>query len=69
MVDFFNSFISRSFLLSNWALEYEAFKGSAEEDFLAQRLRTWAVRKDLKETSAESAFIQQFFRDTWGYEQ
>lgn len=69
MADFFNSFISRSFLVSNWALGYEAFKGSAEEASLVQRLCTWAIRKDLKETSAELAFIQQFFRDTWGYGQ
>lgn len=69
MVDLHRSFISKSFLRSVWALEYEAFKGSIEETALVKRLQTWAARKDLRETSAEAAFIQEFFHDTWGYEQ
>ena len=69
MVDLHRSFISKSFLRSVWALEYEAFKGSVEETALVKRLQTWAARKDLRETSAEAAFIQEFFHDTWGYEQ
>lgn len=69
MTELFNSFVSKSFLRSVWALEYEAFKDSAEEASLAARLRTWSARKDLKERSAEAAFIQEFFHDTWGYEQ
>jgi hypothetical protein len=69
MTDLFSSFISKAFLRSVWALEYEAFKGSADETALDDRLRRWCARKDLRETSAESAFIQEFFRDTWGYAQ
>lgn len=69
MTDLHRSFISKPFLRSVWALEYEAFKGSAEEASLVERLQTWAARKDLRETSAEAAFIQEFFHDTWGYEQ
>src|SRR5260370_17475888 len=69
MADLFNSFISKAFLRSVWALEFEAFKGSEEEAALEERLRRWSARKDLRETSAEAAFIQEFFRDTWGYEQ
>jgi hypothetical protein len=69
MTDLHRSFISKPFLLSVWGPEYEAFKGSAEEAALHERLRTWAARKDLRETSAEAAFIQQFFHETWGYEQ
>ena len=69
MVDLHRSFVSKSFLRSVWGLEYEAFKGSTEETALLERLRTWAVRKDLRETSAEAAFIQQFFHETWDYEQ
>ena len=69
MADLYRSFISKSFLRSVWALEYEAFKGSPEETALLERLRRWAARKDLRETSAEAAFIQEFFHDTWGYEQ
>ncbi len=67
MVELHSSFVSKSFLRSVWSLEYEAFKGSSAEAALATRLRTWADRKDLKETAAEAAFIQEFFRETWGY--
>jgi len=69
MPELYTSFISKTFLKSVWALEYEAFKDSAEETALAGRLRTWAARKDLKETSAEAAFIEEFFHGIWGYEQ
>jgi hypothetical protein len=68
MADLFNSFISKTFLRSVWALEYEAFKDSVEEQALDERLLRWSMRKDLRETSAEAAFIQEFFHDTWGYE-
>jgi hypothetical protein len=69
MADLFNSFISKTFLRSVWALEFEAFKDSEEENALNERLLRWSKRKDLRETSAEAAFIQEFFHDTWGYEQ
>ena len=69
MPDLFNSFISKAFLRSVWALEYEAFKASEEEAALTDRLRRWSGRRDLRETFAEAAFIQEFFHDTWGYEQ
>ncbi len=69
MPDLYNAFISKTFLRSIWTLEYEAFRGSEEEAALEQRLLRWASRKDLRETSAEAAFIQEFFHDTWGYEQ
>jgi hypothetical protein len=69
MVDLNRSFISKSFLRSVWALEYEAFKGSVEEAALVKRLQIWVARKDLREKSAEAAFIQEFFHDTWGYQQ
>ncbi len=69
MTELHSSFISKIFLRSVWSLDYDAFKDSPTEAALAARLRTWANRKDLKETSAEAAFIQEFFRQTWGYEQ
>jgi hypothetical protein len=69
MADLFNSFISKAFLRSVWSLEFEAFKGSDDESALDDRLRRWSSRKDLRETSAEAAFIEEFFHDTWGYEQ
>ena len=61
--------ISRQFLRSQWSDEYEDFKGSAEEAELHKRLSLWAQRADLKETSAESALLEEFFGKTWGYRQ
>lgn len=55
------------FLRSVWAGEYDVFVDSPHEASLLKRLHNWVDRKDLKETSAEAAFIEQFFRDTWGY--
>ncbi|MDP3076099.1 Eco57I restriction-modification methylase domain-containing protein [Bradyrhizobium sp.] len=69
MQELHNSFITKQFLRSVWALDYKAFQGSEEERQLDERLVRWSERKDLKETSAEAAFIEVFFRDTWGYAQ
>ncbi|HSC18492.1 MAG TPA: DNA methyltransferase, partial [Rhizomicrobium sp.] len=69
MPEFHNSFVSRSFLRSVWGAEYETFKGSPEEAGLRETLRLWSERKDLKETSAESAFLHTFFVDLWAYTQ
>jgi methylase of polypeptide subunit release factors len=69
MPEFHNSFVSRSFLRSVWGAEYESFKGSPEEARLVEILRLWSERKDLKETSAEAAFLQTFFVELWGYTQ
>lgn len=62
-----NSFISKSFLRSIWAHEYETFKDSPEEAELIERLRRWAARGSQKETTAQSALLQEFFGATWGY--
>lgn len=69
MVELFGSFISKVFLRSVWELEYRAYQDSEQEGALDDCLRRWSARKDLRETSAEAAFIEEFFRDTWGYEQ
>ena len=69
MVELFSSFISKAFLRSVWALEYAVFQGSVQDKILDERLRRWSNRKDLRETSAEAAFIEEFFHNTWGYEQ
>jgi hypothetical protein len=69
MLDSHNAFVTPTFLRSVWSAEYEAFKDSAAEGALLKRLRDWADRKSLKETSAEAAFIRVFFEDTWGYAQ
>lgn len=67
MLDSQNAFVTPTFLRSVWNDEYEAFKNSPAEAALWDRLQRWAAREDLSETSAEPAFIEQFFGDTWGY--
>ena len=67
MSDLANSFISKSFLLSVWAHEFETFKDSAEETALVERLQRWASRGTQKETTAQSPLFEEFFRSTWGY--
>ena len=67
MTNLYEPFIGEAFLRSAWARDYEQFKDSGAETGLLARLENWSKRTDLKETSAESAFIQQFFHDTWGY--
>jgi hypothetical protein len=47
MTDLRHAFLTKPFLRSNWALDYEAFKGSDEEKELLERLKRWAGRKDL----------------------
>lgn len=69
MLDPQNAFVTPTFLRSVWTDDYEAFKGSPAEAALQDRLQRWAARDDLRETSAEPAFIMQFFQDTWGYVQ
>ncbi|MCR9219072.1 MAG: BREX-1 system adenine-specific DNA-methyltransferase PglX [Alphaproteobacteria bacterium] len=64
-----NSFLGRQFLRSHWALDFEAFKDSDQEHALLARLQRWAGRTDLGESSSEAAFLEEFFRDTWGYVQ
>ncbi|QIR85451.1 DNA methyltransferase [Paracoccus sp. AK26] len=66
-MELYNSFISRTFLRSVLDHEYQAFKDSPEETTLVERLNRWAARADLGETSAEAAFFEEFFRQTWGY--
>lgn len=60
-----NPFVTKSFLRSVWALDYEAYKDSEDEKALLLRLKNWAKRADLKETSAESALLDEFFKIGW----
>lgn len=64
-----NTFLSKSFLLSVWAPEYEKFRNSPEETRLFDRLIRWANRPEQKETTAQAALLEEFFRATWGYVQ
>ena len=63
------TFLSRAYLRSQWNLDYVAFRDSPEEAVLYERLQRWSLRTDLGESSAEPAFLDEFFRQTWGYAQ
>jgi hypothetical protein len=69
MQDFQNPFVTKQFLRSVWAIDYAAFKDSAEEAALRERLERWSRRADLRERAAQAAFMEEFFRQTWGYVQ
>lgn len=64
-----SAFITPQFLRSIWDLDYRAFRDSDEERTLVGRLERWAGRADLGERSAEAAFLDEFFHQTWGYVQ
>jgi type I restriction-modification system DNA methylase subunit len=62
-----NTFISKDFLKSVWAVEYAAFENSDEEKRLRAKLQAWSDRTDLGETSSEAAFIATFFEELWDF--
>ncbi len=67
MFDDSRSFITRAFLRSALELEFRAYcDGDADHGLLA-RLTDWDKRLKLSEKQAETAFIQTFFVDIWGY--
>ena len=63
------AFLSRAYLRSQWNLDYVAFRDSSEETMLRERLASWSRRTDLGERSAEAAFLDVFFHQTWDYAQ
>ena len=67
MFDDSRAFVTRAFLRAELGLEYKAWAESADDAILLARLKAWAKRLKLKETSAEGAFIQTFFVDTWNH--
>lgn len=56
-----------AYLRSVWAKDYDTFKNSPEAAALRQRLENWAAKDWQNETAAEGAFIDVFFKQTWGY--
>jgi hypothetical protein len=66
MFDDSRAFVTRSFLRTELGLEFRAYDDQEDAELLA-RLRAWAERLQLNEASAEGAFTQTFFVDTWGY--
>lgn len=67
MFDDSHAFLPRAFLRAEFDLEYRVFCGDGSDAVLRDRLKAWAGRSKLKETQAESAFLQTFFVETWGY--
>lgn len=59
--------LSTAYLRSIWAKDYEDFKKSQEAAALHVRLKNWADKDWQKETASEAAFIDVFFKQTWGY--
>lgn len=56
-----------AYLRSQWHEEFEAFEAGPESAALLNRLQAWAQRDLLTERASETAFIQRFFVETWGY--
>jgi hypothetical protein len=55
------------FLRAQWGGEFEAFEAGLASAALRARLRAWTDREQLNERASETAFIQRFFVETWGY--
>ena len=55
------------YLRAQWGAEFDAFEASPASAALLSRLRAWASRDLLTERASETAFIQRFFVETWGY--
>jgi hypothetical protein len=56
-----------AYLRSVWAADFETFNASSEAEALHARLKNWAEKDRQTETAAEAAFIELFFKQTWGY--
>ena len=69
MFDDQNSFITRSFLQSSLHYEFQAYLDGESDQAVLAKLQAWQARAKLTETQAESAFIQTFFVELWGYGQ
>lgn len=69
MQELHSSFLSKSFLRSHWDIDYRAWIAAGHDAKLLEVLARWHARADLKETSAEAAFLDVFFRVLWDYRQ
>ncbi len=55
------------FLRAQWDAEFREFSAGPDSEALLARLRAWSRRDPLSERASETAFIQRFFIETWGY--
>lgn len=68
MTKTYQPLFSDAYLRAAYADEYAAFHNSDTEAALIKRLQNWQGRaKNLTETQEEGAFLDAFFRGTWGY--
>lgn len=68
MTKTYQPLFSDAYLRAAYADEYAAFHNSDAEVTLIKRLENWQGRsKNLTETQEEGAFLDAFFRGTWGY--
>jgi len=65
----YQTLLSNAFLRAELDNEYQSFRNTTAEAGLLARLRKWAAKEFQKETSAEIAFVNVFFEETWGYTQ
>ncbi len=66
MTEIYHHLFSEGFLLSVWNAEYQKYAASQDAQML-DLLRKWADKEFQKETEAESAFVNIFFKKIWGY--
>ena len=66
-VDRFKPLLDREFLKAELHYEFLDYQETGQDFELLERLKGWATREIKRETRAESAFIQRFFVETWGY--
>jgi len=61
------AFITRSFLRSVWALEFDAYVASGEDAACLETLRNWSSRVARGEVADGGALIATLFTNLWGY--
>lgn len=66
MTETYQPLISDSYLRAILDKDFQAFRNSASEKALIDRLAGWSNKDFQKETPAEIAFVNLFFEETWG---
>jgi hypothetical protein len=69
MATTYQTLFSDAYLRAALDKDFQAFRHSATESDLIARLTQWTEKDFQKETSAEIAFVNVFFEETWGYTQ
>ncbi|MDP1700755.1 MAG: Eco57I restriction-modification methylase domain-containing protein [Aestuariivirga sp.] len=67
MFDDSRSFVSRAFLQSIYDIEFKAYLAGGRDEIVHAKLKAWDGRAQQTETQDESAFIQAFFVELWGF--